>query len=78
MRYWGSEVNRMFINDLVVFQMCTTTKLKKYSEKSSAIKNFKPSRSEDYVTIIVENDFKKLMSEKFFTQQLQLLKKFYR
>ena len=43
-------------------------KIKKYSEKSSAIENLKPSRSEDYVTIIDENDFKKLMSEKFLTQ----------
>ena len=49
-------------------------KIKKYSEKSSAIKNLKLSRSEDYVAIIDENDFKKLMSEKFFTQQQQLLK----
>jgi len=34
-------------------------KIKKPSEKNSAIKNIKPSRSEDYVTTIVENDFKK-------------------
>ena len=53
-------------------------KIKKYSEKISDIKNLKPSRSEGYVTIIDENDFKKPMSKKFFTQQQQLLKKSYR